>query len=362
MLAWLQRLRPAPLPSGRRPPIDVSDKRRILETKDLELQVEGHQLKIDAIRRVVESTADPLTALEVVTVATHRGKLPPNLAPRRGVTQSPLEAMAMQMLQQRLSEDPSEALERILDRRERLEEAADRLSGGSGRRRQDDDATGNTLIDTVRAVANSPLGEAIGTVLGQGLQQHMAAASAAAAGGGAGTRPPSAPVVTVADPLAGGDPSSAAGPVPPSLASPQVAVGLPVPAPAAAPRPNWRVGLALRMLASLDAPAGARFFAGQAEQSPELEQILGTLVAADVDQVPALLEALAAEAGADPELAQWLPLVAWLQQRPEWTAACHAELRRLLDQVQDDDQEQDLEPDDEDLGPRPARGRQVRIA
>ncbi|MGI9145495.1 MAG: hypothetical protein ACR2IK_02935 [Chloroflexota bacterium] len=44
---------------------------------------------------------------------------------------------------------------------------------------------------------------------------------------------------------------------------------------------------------------------------------------ADPEAVPVVLEAFMAEAAADPQVAEWLPLLAHLRESIEWTLARH---------------------------------------
>ena len=275
-----------------------------------------------AIRRVVEGEADPIMALEVVTVATHRGKTAPNIPQRRKPEQSPLEALALGLLTKKLEEDPTDALERILDRRERLEEAADRLTGRRGRD-DEDGSSGNAMIDALRVAVNSPLGEAIGSVLGAQAQARMTAA-AAASGQPFGSPVEASPAV---DTGGAGEPLEAmvSAPAPPPLAAPQ-------------PRPvSFRVGMAIRTLKAMSPQHGARWILGMADQHPQVDELLPAFIAAEPDDVPNVLEAYIAEAATDPHAAEWVPLVGHLRANLEWTLACHAALRELTAEADDDD-------------------------
>jgi hypothetical protein len=318
MFGWLQR-RTAGRTRRDQSIEDVRAEKSRVEIDDMKLGVQERKLKIQAIQRVVEGEADPVTALEVVTVATHRGRLSPAVYQRRQREQSPLELMALGMLQKRLEEDPTDALEKILDRRERLEEAADRLSGRS---RYDDGESGNTVVDVARALANSPLGEAIGAVLGAGAQQRMAVAASSTAG------------------------HAAASPAPTTASQPPQLESLPAnsaapPSAAAGPRPvSFRVGMALRALKAMSPADGARWILGQADQHEQLADLVGPFVAAEPSAVPMILEAFLSEASssADPSVAEWVPLVQHLRDNLEWTFEAHREMRALtLDGAEDDD-------------------------
>ncbi len=227
----------------------------------------------------------------------------------------------MSMLQKRLDEDPTDALERILERRERLEEAADRLTGRGGDTFHE---TGNTLVDVARTLANSPLGEAVGQVLGVGMQQRMAEAAAAAGQTTAATvaqRPTAAPAGELG-----------AGTTTPPPTAPPVAAS------ASGPRPSsFRVGMALRVLKSLDAADRARWILAQADQHPELGDLVGPFLSAEPAAVPLILEAFLTEAagGSDPAVLEWVPLVEYFRDNLEWTLETHREMRALT--LEDDE-------------------------
>src|SRR5437016_7877496 len=113
MFGWLQRHRPARRRNDQTDE-DIALEKRRAELSDLRLGVKERELKVKAIERVVDLEPDPLTALEVVAVATHRGRLPPNVYQRRKAEQSPLELLAMGMLEKRLSASPMQELKEVL--------------------------------------------------------------------------------------------------------------------------------------------------------------------------------------------------------------------------------------------------------
>jgi hypothetical protein len=317
MFGWLQRHRPGRT-RHEQSIEDLRVEKSRTELADMRLGVRERELKIDAIRRVVDSETDPLTALEVVTVATHRGRLSPAVYQRRKPEQSPLELLAMGLLEKRLSASPMAELKEVLQERRMLEDAADELDGRRGRRRGgDDDYTGDTFVDVARALANSPLGEAIGNVLGAGAAQRMAA-SAAAAGA----------LTPAAD-------SGGAGPAGEALAgaTPQA------PAAIAGPRPvSFRCGMAIRTLKGMSPADGARWVLHQADQHEQLAELVSAFVAAEPAAVPTVLEAFCAEAeaNADQQVLEWLPLVSYFRDALAWTLEAHAHMRALmLDSAED---------------------------
>ena len=271
----------------------------------------GLKLKNLAIERVIREADDAVSALEVVSLATHTGKGSPLAVPRRGRESNPLETLAIRTIEKRLESDPMDELDRILDRRERLEDAADHLSGGKRRR----ESTGDTIADTLAAIADTELGKALGASLGMRLISGQAPSLQTpqtvevAQGSASATPPPSEalPMGTTSAPEAGTPSPSASAPRPTSI----------------------RVGIALRMLRSMTAEQAARWLWDNAEGDDLLGQLLDSAVATDPEALPAFLEAVCAEASADPQRSEWLPLLQELRDNRVYALALHASLRAI---------------------------------
>jgi hypothetical protein len=103
---------------------------------------------------------------------------------------------------------------------------------------------------------------------------------------------------------------------------------------------SFRVGMALRVLKSLGPSDRARWILTQADQHPELAELVEPFIAAEPGALPMILEAFVTEAAAagDPAVLEWVPLVEYLRDNLEWTVDTHREMRALAEDVDLDDQ------------------------
>lgn len=276
-----------------------------LQVRERETDIELRQLKLAAVRRAVTEAADPIEALEVVTIATHTGTKPIPALPRRHREEDPMAALGRKYLEQRVSESPSALLREELEQRRLVQEAADELEGG-GRRASSDTGMLTLLIEH----AAKPLAQAIGAGLGLTLQQHAAAAA-------------TAPLVVTEQP---GDavlpPGASDAPAMPASVMPASGMST---TPAASPG-SIRASMAIIQLKRKTPDRGAQWILTQAEATPELGEVVDQLLACESDEVLPFLDDLLPIIAGDPARSEWLPVLRHLREREDWTLACHAAL------------------------------------